>query len=214
MNEEGGMLHVLVTVVYLVSAYLWGGIPIGYIVVKLLKGTDVREQGSGNIGASNVRRVLGNAWFFGVLLLDALKGAVPVLGASFISHAGGLERIIIATATILGNLFSPWLGFRGGKGIGTGLGVFAVLAPLPALFVLVVFAAVLLASNYVSLASVIAAVVLPIAIFSVEAVRGTAHDKFLLAFAVLLAIAITAIHKTNLSRLATGTEHKFFARAK
>jgi acyl phosphate:glycerol-3-phosphate acyltransferase len=214
VGKEGTMRYLLLTVGFIFIVFLWGGIPMGYIVVKLIKGTDVRQQGSGNIGATNVRRVLGIAWFFGVLLLDAAKGAVPMLGALLLYGAGGFERIIVATAIICGNLFSPWLGFRGGKGIGTGLGVLAILAPFPMLIVLVVFVILLFASNYVSIASIVAAIALPIVIFSVEFVKGSAHDIRLLAFASVLACAITAMHKANLSRLASGTEHKFFARDK
>jgi glycerol-3-phosphate acyltransferase PlsY len=208
------MAPILITVILIISCFLWGGIPVGYIVVKWVKGTDVRQQGSGNIGATNVRRVLGDAWFFGVLLLDAVKGALPMLGVLSLYGAGGLERIMAATAVICGNLFSPWLGFRGGKGIGTGLGVVAVLAPLPMLLVLVVFVAALCASNYVSVASILAAVALPVAIFSVEAIERTSHDIFFISFSILLAIAIFAMHRSNISRLGSGTEQKFFPRSK
>jgi acyl phosphate:glycerol-3-phosphate acyltransferase len=208
------MDHFLMTAGLLVFAFLWGGIPVGYIVVKLIKDTDIRKQGSGNIGASNVRRVLGNSWFFGVLLLDALKGAVPMLGGLFFPNMGSLERVFIAAITICGNLFSPWLGFRGGKGIGTGLGVLAVLAPLPMLCVIAVFVAALLVSNYVSFASMLATIALPCAIFLVEAIRGIAHDVIPLGFAILLAIAILIMHRSNISRLASGNERKFFAKGK
>ena len=206
------MHHFLLAFGFVVFAFLWGGIPIGYIVVKLIKGTDIRQQGSGNIGATNVRRVLGNAWFFGVLLLDAVKGAVPMLGALFLCDARGFERIVVAAAVICGNLFSPWLGFRGGKGIGTGLGVLSILAPLPMLFVVVVFVIVLFISNYVSVASIAAAIVLPIGIFLVEAIKGIAHDTLLLAFTSLLAVAIPAMHRSNIIKLMRGTENIFFTR--
>jgi acyl phosphate:glycerol-3-phosphate acyltransferase len=120
----------------------------------------------------------------------------------------------VAVAILGGNLFSPWLKFRGGKGIGTGLGVVSILAPLAMLLVVVVFVIVLFVSNYVSVASIAAAIVLPIGIFSVEAIKGIPHDRMLLAFAVLLAVAIVAMHKTNLSRIVRGTESKFFSRDK
>jgi glycerol-3-phosphate acyltransferase PlsY len=210
--KEFRVHHFLLAVGFLVFAFLWGGIPVGYIVVKRIKGTDIRQQGSGNIGATNVRRVLGDGWFFGVLLLDAAKGAVPMFGGLYILNMGSLERVIVAAVIICGNLFSPWLGFRGGKGIGTGLGVLAVLAPLPMLCVIAVFVGALCTSDYLSVASILATIALPVAIFSVEAMKGTTHDKILLSFATLLAVAIVTMHRANLARLASGTEHKFFAR--
>jgi glycerol-3-phosphate acyltransferase PlsY len=153
-------------------------------------------------------------WFFGVLALDAFKGALPMLAAGRISDGSGFERVILAAAVIGGSLFSPWLGFKGGKGIGTSLGVLAVLAPLPVLASLAVFVILLLTINYVSAASIIAAIVFPIAIFTGESVRGIKHDAVLLLFAIVLAIALIAVHRANISRLASGTEHKFFARKK
>jgi len=205
------MAHVLILIGFAACSFLWGGIPIGYIVVKLLKGTDVRTLGSGNIGATNVRRVLGTAWFFGVLALDAAKGALPVV-LSLMFGSDGFERVLIAAFTIGGNLFSPWLGFKGGKGIGTGLGALLILAPLPMAACLIVFVIVLLTLNYVSVASVIAACVFPIAIFAAESVKKVKHDTILLVFAIILALALAVMHRANMARLAGGTEHKFFTR--
>jgi glycerol-3-phosphate acyltransferase PlsY len=204
------MTHILIVAGMMIAAFLWGGIPTGYIVVKRLKGIDVRTQGSGNIGATNVRRILGTRWFFGVLFLDAFKGALPVLTALALPGFSGPERVIAAACTIAGNLFSPWLGFKGGKGIGTGLGVLLVLAPFPMLLSLVVFAVFLFALNYISLASLMAAIALPAAIFFVDRVRGIGHDRYLLAFSVLVALALIVMHRSNISRLVNGTEHKFF----
>lgn len=204
------MNHILIFMGFIIFAFLWGGIPTGYIVVKWIQGIDIRSQGSGNIGATNVRRVLGTRWFFGVLFLDAFKGALPMTGALLIPDFSGFERALVAAGIILGNLFSPWLGFKGGKGIGTSLGVLAVLAPIPVLLSLVVFVIFLLAFNYVSLASILAAITLPIAIYSTESVRGTRHDINLLVFAILLALVIIGTHHTNISKLVHGTEHKFF----
>jgi glycerol-3-phosphate acyltransferase PlsY len=206
------MSYYLITIGFMVFAFLWGGIPTGYIVVKALKGEDVRNHGSGNIGATNVRRVLGTAWFFGVLLLDSSKGALPILLSCLIPDFAGSERVLMAASTIGGNIFSPWLGFKGGKGIGTGLGVLLVLAPIPMLASLVVFVIVLFALNYVSIASLIAAVVFPAAIFILESIRGVKHDAILLSFAIILVFALILMHRANISRVANGTESKFFNR--
>jgi len=205
------MTHVLIFIGFAACSFLWGGIPIGYIVVKLLKGTDLRTLGSGNIGATNVRRVLGTAWFFAVLALDAAKGAAPVL-LSLMFGFDGFARILIAASTIGGNLFSLWLGFKGGKGIGTGLGALLILAPFPMAACLIVFVIALLTLNYVSVASVIAASVFPIAIFAAESVKKVRHDTALLVFAVILALALAVVHRANLARFARGTENKFFIR--
>jgi acyl phosphate:glycerol-3-phosphate acyltransferase len=209
-----GMTRILIIIGFMICGFIWGGIPTGYIVVKWIKGIDIRSRGSGNIGATNVRRVLGTPWFFGVLLLDAFKGALPILLTLQIPHLSGFERVIVAACVIGGNLFSPWLGFKGGKGIGTGLGVFIILAPIPMLVSLMVFAVFLFAFNYVSLASILAAVTLPIAIFSIESFSGINHDTPLLVFTIVVAAALISVHHTNISNIIHGTEHKFFTHEK
>jgi glycerol-3-phosphate acyltransferase PlsY len=193
-RNDQPMTPILIFLGFLVCAFMWGGIPAG-----------------GNIGATNVRRILGTRWFFGVLFLDAFKGAMPMFIALQILHFSNLERVIVAACVISGYLFSPWLGFKGGKGIGTSLGVLAVLAPIPLLVSIIVFAIILFASNYVSLASILAAIVFPIAIFLAELIRGVHHNLHLLVFSAVLTMAIIALHRSNLSKIADGTEHKFFA---
>jgi acyl phosphate:glycerol-3-phosphate acyltransferase len=208
------MTRILIIIGFMVCGFIWGGIPTGYVVARRVRGIDIRSQGSGNIGATNVRRVLGTPWFFGVLLLDAFKGALPILLTLPIPNLSGFERILVAACVISGSLFSPWLGFKGGKGIGTGLGVFLVLAPIPLFASLVIFAVFLFVFNYVSLASILAACALPIAIFSIETIRGISHDTALLVFTIILAAALIAVHRTNISKIVRGTENKFFAREK
>jgi len=204
------MTSVLTVIIFLGCAFLWGGIPTGYIIVKQIKGMDIRDHGSGNIGATNVRRVLGTRWFFGVLFLDAVKGALPMIVLWLIPGFSSMEQVLVAACTIGGNMFSPWLGFKGGKGIGTSLGVVSILAPIPLLASVLVFVIVLFAWNYISLASILAAMVFPIAIFSTEFYSGKTHDTPRLVFAVILAIAIVAMHRINIAKIARGTENKFF----
>jgi acyl phosphate:glycerol-3-phosphate acyltransferase len=208
------MSRFLIIIALAIFAFLWGGIPTGYVVVKLLKGEDIRNFGSGNIGATNVRRVLGMRWFFGVLLLDAFKGAVPMLLAWMIPDSSGLDRVVAAACAIGGSLFSPWLGFRGGKGIGTSLGALFVIAPFPMLASIIAFIIILFAWNYVSIASLIAALIFPVSVFVFELIRGVRHDTILLIFSVIVAFMLIVMHRANLLRVANGTEPKFFARNK
>jgi len=198
----------------MIFAFSWGGIPVGYIVVKQIKGIDIRKYGSGNIGATNVRRVLGSSWFFGVFALDAVKGALPVLITGLVPGFDSLKVILVAASTIGGNLFSPWLGFKGGKGISTSIGVFLVLAPLSVIASTVVFSVALLALNYMSLACVAGAIVFPFAIFSAESIRGMEHNQILLLFSTAVAITLTAMERTNITRVLSRTEPKFFTRSR
>jgi acyl phosphate:glycerol-3-phosphate acyltransferase len=199
---------------FILLAFLWGSIPTGYLIVRLIKHEDIRKIGSGNIGATNVRRALGTRWFFITLLLDAFKGALPIFAASFIPDFSSFEKILIAALVMGGNLFCPWLGFKGGKGIGAGVGVVLALAPFPALASIVVFIIFLFALNYVSFASLMAAIIFPIAIFASNMIRGVRHDPLLLGFGAILACALILMHRANIARLINGTESKFFSRSK
>jgi acyl phosphate:glycerol-3-phosphate acyltransferase len=139
---------------------------------------------------------------------------LPILLTSAIPDCSGFERVVVATSAIGGSLFSPWLRFKGGKGIGTSLGAISVLAPIPMLASVVVFVIFLFAFNYVSMASLIAAAILPVSIFALEWIRGIKHDPVLLVFAVLVALSLIVMHRANILRLANGTEARFFNREK
>lgn len=203
------MLHALVVVL----AYLLGSIPFGYLLVLLGGGGDVRETGSGGTGATNVTRRAGKGAGLLTLLLDALKGMAAVLFARLLLGEGaGAEWWVCAAgaAAVLGHVFPVWLGFRGGKGVATGLGVFLVLAPLATLCALAAFAVVVWLWRYVSLGSVTAAAVLPLAVWGLSALgfsdRAAAPP---LVTAAVGAALIVFMHRANIGRLRRGEESKF-----
>lgn len=204
------------------AAYLLGSIPTGFLVAKA-KRIDIRTVGSGNIGATNAMRVLGKPAGIFVLLMDALKGFVAsswlvvvffptIYGApEKILNAGELERacIIAGIFAVLGHNYTCWLGFKGGKGIATSAGVYLALAPWPLLIAVAVFVLVLLATRYVSVGSIAAAIALAAAVWLLPP-----HNLFLgIVTTVLCALAIYK-HKGNLQRLAAGTENRLQFRKK
>lgn len=191
-----------------IGAYLFGGIPFSYIAGKLARGIDLREHGSGNLGASNTYRILGGRIALAVLVLDVAKGLVPVLVASRFDSPGAepVHALAAAAGAIVGHLFSPYLGFSGGKGIATSAGAFAGLAPLSFACALAVFLVVFAARRIVSLASLSAAVALPVAVF-VTTRAGLAVERasvFWVTIAVML--VVVAKHRGNIRRLLAGTE--------
>jgi acyl phosphate:glycerol-3-phosphate acyltransferase len=194
-----------------VLSYLIGSIPSGYLVARS-KGIDIRQRGSSNIGAANVARVMGKKWGYLVGFCDFLKGFLAVkLGviAAYFPLSPVLGGVTAAIACILGHNYPIWLGFKGGKGIATSGG--AVLALLPPLVFIsggVVWVAVFLIGRYTSLASIIAAVVLPIAVLLIVAKTG-ADFWLLLAFSVLMAALAIWRHRGNIVRLLNGTENRF-----
>jgi len=178
-----------------VLGYLAGSIPFGLLVVRATRGVDVRSQGSGNIGATNVARVAGKGLGVLVLALDALKGALPVL----LARALEPEPVVAAgvgLAAFAGHVAPPWLGFRGGKGVATALGVLAVLAPHAALAGAVTYGLVLLALRISSLGSLLAGVV---AVTVAWLVPGTPPPFAALASVLFLAMLWT--HRGNIGRL-------------
>ncbi len=187
-----------------VTGFLLGSIPFSYLLARVYGGLDIRAVGSGNVGATNVARVAG--WRLGVvaLLLDAAKGAAAALaGCSFAGPEQATAAGAIAGgAAILGHVFTPWLGFRGGKGVATGAGVFAVLAPMPLGIALAAFAAAVALSRMISLGSVSAAVMLPIAAL----VLRLPGPSVLLAFGAGMLILFT--HRTNIARMLQKTESR------
>jgi glycerol-3-phosphate acyltransferase PlsY len=206
MNVSTPMSVYLITAV---AGYLLGSIPFGYLLVRVIRREDVRSSGSGNIGATNVARmspVLGVA----TLILDAGKGLTAVVLARALS--GGehvrLAMTVAAFCAILGHLFPVWLKFRGGKGVATSLGAFALLAPKSIVCMVGLFLLIVAATRYVSLGSVVAAAAFPVLAWvlheSLEPVQ-----LFLIALASLL---VVWKHRQNLGRLIAGTESRLGAK--
>lgn len=191
--------------------YLLGSIPFGLLVARC-KGIDIRQHGSGNIGATNVLRVVGKKWGILVFALDALKGwGAVVLAMGCFSTIGGpntldvgILGIVAALACILGHNFPVWLGFKGGKGVATTAGVLVGLMPVAALVAFAVWCVVFKVSRYVSLASIVAAVAIPIAVWC-KAQRVDA----IFCFSVLVAALGIWRHRSNIQRLRAGTENRF-----
>jgi glycerol-3-phosphate acyltransferase PlsY len=195
-----------------ILSYVIGSIPSGYLVARS-KGIDIRQHGSSNIGAANVARVIGKGWGYLVGFCDFLKGFLAVkLGSLIAAHfllSSVLGSVIAAIACILGHNYTIWLGFKGGKGIATSGGaVLALLPPLVFVSVGVVWIAVFIIGRYTSLASIIAAMVLPIAVLLTVAETGT-DFWLLLGFSVLMAALAIWRHRSNIVRLLNGTENRF-----
>jgi glycerol-3-phosphate acyltransferase PlsY len=188
-------------------SYLIGSIPAAYLAGKLTRGIDLREHGSGNLGATNVHRVLGPRIAIVVLLVDALKGAIPVLvfPGHTNTHRPDLWAIAYAVAAIAGHVRSVFLLWRGGgKGVATAAGAFMSLAPLPSLVALGIFIVALFAWGYVSLGSLSAATVLPVMIAIREGI-----DSPLFAVSAVVAAFVFWTHRTNIGRLRRGEEPRF-----
>ena len=175
--------------------YLSGSVPFGLIVVRVTRGVDVRDQGSGNIGATNVARVAGRGLGMLVLVLDALKGALPVLLAQRVAESPGVPALV-GLAAFVGHVAPPWLGFRGGKGVATALGVVAVLAPRAALAGALTYALVLALLRISSVGSLLAGIV---AVTVAWLVPGTPTLAAVLTSVLLAAMVWT--HRGNIGRL-------------
>jgi len=199
------------------GAFLFGSVPTGYLLVRFFRREDIRSMGSGNIGATNVLRFGGKGLGAVTFLADVLKGSAAVwLGALAAAHfAPGLPgrdaQALAALCAVLGHMYTPWLGFRGGKGVATGFGVFLVAAPWAALASIAVFAVILALCRYVSLASIIGAASFPA--FAWFLVRGE-KPAFFLAAEAAVAFLIIAKHSKNIGRLVKGTESRIGAKAK
>jgi glycerol-3-phosphate acyltransferase PlsY len=190
-------------------SYLLGSIPFGYLLIRIFRGEDVRESGSGNIGATNVSRkspVLGGL----TLLLDALKGSASVGLAYYLSNRGTIEfryeaMSIAAFFAVAGHVFPVWLKLRGGKGVATGLGSFVVIAPKAVLFAALVFVAVVAISRRVSLGSIVGVACFPLLAYEFGEYGDVTNA---LALMFVTSLLIVAKHHENIQRLLAGTESR------
>lgn len=202
---------------YLIAAaigYLLGSCPNGYLVSRA-RGVDIRKQGSGNIGATNVLRVLGKKWGYLVFALDVLKGFVAVrlafaVALALIPHTTQRELIGIAggLACILGHTFPVWLGFRGGKGVATSAGVLLGLMPIAVVSVFAVWLILFQVTRYVSVASITAAAALPVFVMLYLRLKLLTGAS-LLPFSILIAGVVIWRHRSNMQRLFHGKEQRF-----
>ena len=191
------------------ASYLLGATPTSYIAGKLGRGIDLREHGSKNLGATNVYRILGWKYAIPVALFDMAKGAIPVL--LFARWAGAADhpwlRIVLGIAAVLGHMFSPYVTFKGGKGVATAAGMFLALAPVAVLLAIPVWGICLWLTGYVSLSSIIAVMTLPLWVVLFQ----PNSPPVLWASVALVALIIVA-HRRNIGRLLAGTENRFRTR--
>lgn len=197
-----------------VVSYLFGSIPNGYLAGRF-SGVDVRSQGSGNIGATNVMRVLGKPWGFAVFFLDALKGFVAVrIALLLVSYIAGAARyaefyaILAAASCVLGHSFPVWLRFKGGKGVATSAGAIFGVMPIAAIAIFIVWVIMFEVTRYVSVASVVAALALPVAV-AVLVKMGRTQGMVLLYFSAVMTLLVVWRHRANLARLRNGTEQRY-----
>ena len=206
----------MITILLMVLSYILGSVPNALWIGKVFKGIDVREHGSKNTGSTNAARVLGVKLGILTLILDISKGLVPTLIAILLkvdffenlTKIENLDYVLVGICAILGHVFSIFMNFKGGKAVATTLGVFLVLVPKAILFAAIVFFVVFAIFRYVSLASIFAAVSLPIFTYFLY------QQIIYVILGILIAILIIVKHKSNIERLKNGTESKFSLKSK
>ena len=189
-------------------AYLLGSIPFGYLLVKQFREEDIRSTGSGNIGATNVARSGAKGLAIATLLLDLGKAFLAVEIAKHVAPGNYDVAVAAAVAAILGHVFPVWLGFRGGKGVASALGVFLALSWPTALSALAIFLVIVILTRYVSLASIFSSATLPF--FGLYFVRQ--RSPILIAGFFFIPVLIIVKHRQNIRRLLSGTENRFGSR--
>jgi acyl phosphate:glycerol-3-phosphate acyltransferase len=214
----------MVSLVFLIlSSYLVGSIPFAYVVGKLFKGIDIRKQGSGNLGSTNAFRVLGIGYGIMVQILDIAKGLFVVLVVSHLMYDNlpfsnitpfediTLVKIIAGVSAVIGHTFSVFVGFRGGKGINTALGMLISLSPVEVSVSAGIFIFILLSSGYVSLGSIVASFVFPMTMFIRENIFKVEiyGYKTLIFFSIAVSLFLIYNHRDNISRLLRGNENRF-----
>ena len=196
-------MEYLIALIVVIVAYLIGSIPTGYLIVKAKTNQDIRTIGSGSTGATNVKRVLGKKWFFIVMLLDALKGATPVLLAKYLTvDTYGINAVLAAIFVIVGHSKPIFLQFKGGKSVASGVGTILALNPLVGLSIAIIWGIITYISKYVSLGSIIALGLSPILMYLFKNPIGY------IAYCAIAALYIIYLHRENIVRLAKGEENK------
>ena len=188
-----------------VIAYLIGSIPTGYLIVKAKTGKDIRTVGSGSTGATNVKRVLGKNYFFIVMILDALKGALPVVLAKLFATTGlsvGLIPVVAAVAVIIGHSKSVFLQFKGGKSVASGVGTIIALNWIAGLIIAAVWGVITYTTKYVSVGSIIALLLSPFVMYFLHSPLAY------VCYCALGAVYIVYLHRENIKRLINGNENK------
>jgi len=196
-------MEYLIVLLVVVVAYLIGSIPTGYLIVKTKTGQDIRTIGSGSTGATNVKRVLGKKWFFIVMLLDALKGATPVLLAKYLTvDPYGVNAVLAAILVIVGHSKPIFLQFKGGKSVASGVGTILALNPLVGLSIALIWSVITYVSKYVSLGSIVALCLSPVLMYLFKNPIGY------VVYCLIAAIYIVYLHRENIVRLIKGEENK------
>lgn len=197
-----------------VLSYLIGSFPTSILVGKHLKGIDIREHGSGNAGGTNVLRTLGWKAGISVILIDVAKGWVATYYIAELGYENGmisplLVQILAGVSAIIGHVYTIFAKFKGGKGVGTAAGMLIAIYPLALIFCFSVFLLVAFSTKYVSLASILAAITLPLSLYLIEIYTEQPTPPIQFYFAVLVAIFIVFTHRSNIGRLLKGEENRF-----
>ena len=204
-------MDALIPIALVVGSYVVGSLPIGLLVAKAAKGVDIREHGSGNIGATNVARIVGVPWGITVFALDLLKGLLPTLAAAHLvpesAYAPPLVVVLCGIAAICGHNFSVFLKFRGGKGVSTSAGVFFYLFPLGAAMAMAVWILAVAATRYVSVGSMLAGIALSAGALTLPDDPFDA-SRYLTAVCLAVTALVLVRHKSNIKRLLAGTESR------
>lgn len=197
-------------VIALICSFLIGSIPTAYLMGRL-KGIDIRKHGSGNVGATNAFRILGKGWGITCLVLDIVKGLVPVLlfsSQKFLHHPPSeIWLWVVGLTAIAGHMFSPFLNFKGGKGVATSLGVVLAIAPMPMGIVFALGITIIAVTGYVSVASISGASLLP---FLILVLKWQERPWVSFTVTLLLGAMIVWKHRSNIARLRAGTEKRIF----
>ncbi|MDY6786947.1 MAG: glycerol-3-phosphate 1-O-acyltransferase PlsY [candidate division WOR-3 bacterium] len=199
-------------IIYILATYLLGGIPFAYISTRIFIGRDIRNVGSGNVGATNVYRAGGLKYALPVFILDFLKGFIPVFISLYVFPSNTLISVIIAISAVTGHILSPYLKFSGGKGAATSFGAFIIIMPLPVIICSIIFVIIVALSRMVALGTITAAIILPVAYIIMGYIIGfnppLPFSPISAGLIFLMCLFIIFSHRANIRRIVRGEENK------